>query len=125
MPDQPYTQDDLRTEAARYVGDYDGVEILTAMADREPWVHLGNDAFNDAYTEVVHLAHLAADTSEWAVHLGADGLEPDSHHLQLGIDPGTGDEPRVRIQFAFAPEMTGPERDAFVVALSKVVAENL
>ncbi|MEU3665804.1 hypothetical protein [Streptomyces virginiae] len=126
MPDQPYSQDDLRAEAARWVGDdIDGLEVITAMADREPWVHLDNDTFNDAYAEVRRLINSAVDTSLWAVHLGADGLEPDDHHLQLGIDPGTGDEPRVRIQFAFAPEMTGPERDAFVVALAKVIAENL
>ena len=126
MPDQPYTQDDLRAEAARWIGeDIDGLEVITGMADREPWVHLSDDTFNDAYTDVLRLIDSAADLSEWAVNLGADGLEPDSHFLQLGIDPGTGDKPRVRIQFAFAPEMADPERDAFVVALSKVIAENL
>lgn len=126
MPDQKYDKDDLRTEAARWIGeDIDGLEVITAMADREPWVHLGDEAFNDAYAEVRRLIDSAADTSEWAVHLGADGLEPDAHFLQLGIDPGSGDQPRVRIQFAFAPEMSDPERDAFVVGLTKVIAENL
>lgn len=126
MTNQPYDQDDLRTEAARWIGeDIDGLEVITAMADREPWVHLSDDDFNDAYIEIRRLIDSAADTSVWAVQLGADGLEPDLHFLQLGVDPGTGDQPRVRIQFAFASEMTDPERDAFVVGLTKVIAENL
>ena len=67
----------------------------------------------------------AADVSEWAVNLGADGLQPDAHTLQLGEDPGDGDRPRVRMHFAFHPDMPDADRDHFVMALSKVVLRNL
>lgn len=146
MTDQPYTEDDLRAQAviqhAALTDDPEFMSIGEGMEDAYvastidgdrgetwgellPYNHDDGNAFNEAQRKIHALVQGAADLSEWAVNLGADGLEPDSHFLQLGVDPGTGDRPRVRIQFAFAPEMAGPERDAFVVELSKVIADNL
>lgn len=136
MTNQPYDQDDLRAEAARQhsslVEDTDFVGVGEQMEGQEvtpgggvTWGDFSEETYDRAQREIHELITKAADLSQWSVQLGADGLEPDSHFLQLGVDPGTGDKPRVRIQFAFAPEMTGPDRDAFVVGLSKVIAENL
>ncbi|WP_042170161.1 hypothetical protein [Streptomyces sp. NBRC 110035] len=65
------------------------------------------------------------DLSDWADSLSADGLQPDDHTVQLGIDPGDGDRPRIRLHFAFHPDMTDDDRDHFVMQLSKIVMRNL
>lgn len=67
----------------------------------------------------------SVDLSEWATNLAADGLEPTGHTVQLGVDPGDGDRPRVRLHFAFHPDMPDEDRDHFVMSLSKVVLRNL
>lgn len=144
MTDLPYTDDDLRTEAARQhaaairsitpseIADHmDRGHVPSTEESRRTWAellnHEGDDTaeFNAARQQIDDLIGSAANVSEWAVALGADGLEPDGHTLQLGVDPGNGDKPRVRLHFAFAPDMTGPDRDHFVMQLSRVVLANL
>ncbi|MFJ6239827.1 hypothetical protein ACIQH0_37875 [Streptomyces griseus] len=144
MTEKPYTDDDLRAEAARqhYTAttdpDFMGIgeqmqdspiESTTALVDNPvgpTWGEaLGDDEFEAAQRAIDDLLGQAVDVSDWAISLGADGLEPDDHTLQLGVDPGSGDQPRVRMHFAFHPEMTSADRDSFVVELSKVVLRNL
>ena len=128
MPDQPYTDEDLRAEAARQhanlTQDPDFMGIGERMDD-ELWQSLTQDAFDVAQSSICDLITSAANLSEWAVNLGADGLEPDGHTIQLGVDPDNGDKPQIRMHFAFAPDMEQADRDQFVLELSKVVLKNL
>ncbi|MGW1546639.1 hypothetical protein [Streptomyces sp. NPDC002346] len=153
MTDQPYTDEDLRAEAARQHAtltedpDFMGVGEQMDSADIpsygpeedeegriDPdagawkWDELlDEDEFNAAQRKIHDLINGAADVSEWAVNLGADGLEPDGHTLQLGASDGAegNDEPTVRMHFAFHPDMEQGDRDRFVMELSKVVLRNL
>ncbi|MER8158123.1 hypothetical protein [Streptomyces sp. NPDC094472] len=142
----PYTEDDLRAEAAAQhavltedpdfmgVGEQMDDDIVTSTetdgggrtwSELLPYEADGGEAYNSAQRKVHDLIRGAADVSEWAVNLGADGLEPDGHTLQLGIDPGDGDQPRVRLHFAFAPDMTDADRDRFVMRLGRAITGHL
>ncbi|MFJ1697622.1 hypothetical protein ACIOHC_21320 [Streptomyces sp. NPDC088252] len=141
MSNLPYTDDDLRAEAANQhasltedpefmcIGEAMGDSIIASTGDGPnlTWGDLlpNEDAFSTAQKKIRDLIVGAADVSEWAVNLGADGLEPDGHTLQLGVDPGNGDQPRIRVHFAFHPDMPAPARDQFVMELSRVVLRNL
>ncbi|MFF5670303.1 hypothetical protein ACFY8S_09225 [Streptomyces hygroscopicus] len=151
--DQPYTDEDLRAEAARQLKnageDPDFVGVGEQMEDAwVPSVETTEDgsartwkqllvvededrddedytAFDEAQRKIHDLINGAADVSEWAINLGADGLEPDGHTIQLGVDPGDGHRPQVRLHFAFHPDMAAADRDRFAMQLSKVVLRNL
>ncbi|WP_109000817.1 hypothetical protein [Streptomyces rishiriensis] len=144
--DRPYTDDDLRTEAARQLSAHRGRQhpnaTFAAMLDAHidstraeegdgglTWDEALECRDLDAPATAIHaLIEGAADVSEWAVNLGADGLEPDGHTFQLGAQ-GTGDDdpemPFVRMHFAFHPDATADERDRFVMQLTKIIAANL
>lgn len=128
MTDRPYTDDDLRTEAARQHAtltedpDYMGVgEMMDGQFVRyevvDPqhgglmpapgaprWNELSEDEFDEAQRKIHDLINGAAYTSEWAVDLGADGLEPHPSALDAG------DGPRFRVHFAFAADMGEGDR---------------
>ncbi|MEV5184201.1 hypothetical protein AB0K88_31115 [Streptomyces werraensis] len=143
MTDRPYTDEDLRVEAARQLsahGPGPGPEqTCAAMLDAR--IESTNDSSGQTWSEALSAPELstpaaainalingAADTSEWAVNLGADGLQPDGHTLQLGAKEAGDDDseqPFVRMHFAFHPTATDAERDRFVMELSKVIARNL
>lgn len=148
MPDRPYTDADLRTEAARqhrlligrFTASLDPGAVLGRMLDAPvqstatdndalTWDEALNcDQLDEPTRPITALIEGAADTSEWAVHLGADGLEPDGHTFQLGAQgPGEDDpdEPFVRLHFAFNPTAPPADRDRFVMRLTRLVAENL
>ncbi|MFB6787649.1 hypothetical protein ACFCWT_13335 [Streptomyces olivaceus] len=151
MTDHPYTDHDLRAEAARQHAtltddpDFMGVgeqmdgryvhyEVDEARACLMPppgtprWDEVSEDDLDAAQSRIHALINGAADVSEWAVNLGADGLEPDEHTLQLGAkgpDPEDPEQPFVRLHFAFSPQATDEERGRFVMELSKVVFHNL
>lgn len=105
MSDTPgYTSQDLRREAARYVGDGSStLEILSSMSDRSPWYELPTDEFNKAFGQVVDLVTAAdnADLTIWAVGIGAEGLLADTRHVD--IEP---EQLKVRIHFAFGPQVS-------------------
>lgn len=134
--DRPYTDDDLRSEAARQhkaltedpdfmgVGEQMDDEVIPSDPE-STWGDLDEVDCDAAQNAIHDLITGAADVSEWAVRLGADGLEPDSHTLQFGVDPGDGDRPRVRLHFAFAPDTDAGTRDRFVMALSKTALQAL
>ena len=152
MSDRPYTDDDLRAEAARqhatltddpdYMGvgeQMDGTPIPSTVVDLEPetgeplemsraWSHLGEHDFDEAQRKIHDLINGAADVSEWAINLSVDGLEPDGHTLQLGAKEAGDDDsemPFVRLHFAFHPTATPDERDRFVMNLTKAIAGHL
>lgn len=136
MTERPYTDDDLRTEAARQHAnlafDPGLLGVGAEMEEQEvvpeggvTWGDFRDETFEAAKHNVHALVTGAANTSTWAVNLGADGLEPDDHYLQLGVDPGDGDRPRVRIHFAFHPDMDDDARDGFVFALSRRLLQDL
>lgn len=148
--DRPYTDDDLRAEAARQhhtattdpdfmgIGEQMEDSIVASTEDGDTgltWHELlvpegggSYEAYGEAQNAINDLLSKAADVSEWAINLGADGLEPDGHTFQLGAQ-GTGSDdpemPFVRMHFAFHPEATDAERDRFVMQLTKIIAANL
>jgi hypothetical protein len=144
--DLPYTEADLRSEAANQhaelTTDPDFVGVGESMQDTyvpstvtEPdpgqetgstWGELlpyeadGGDAFNAVQRKIHDLINGAADVSEWAVNLGADGLEPSSN--VLGME--AGDTPIVRIHFAFHADMSEDARNQFVMRLGAAMADH-
>ncbi|WP_406444460.1 hypothetical protein OHB14_36495 [Streptomyces sp. NBC_01613] len=146
MPDRPYTDEDLRTEAARQLAtsmedpdfmgigeQMDGAFIDSTVVDpdesgqgREPitgttWDQLAPHEFGEAQREIDDLLGKAADVSEWAINLGADGLQPDGHVVTLGAD----DKPIARIHFAFEPDMPDDMRTALVEGIGEAIADAL
>ncbi|MER6607337.1 hypothetical protein ABT282_15845 [Streptomyces sp. NPDC000927] len=122
MTDQPYTDTDLRAEAARQhrtatedpdfmgVGEQmEGQKI--ASADDLQWDELDDEQFDTAMRGIEALITGAADTSQWAIDLGADGLEPDNEHTGTLLPDG---KPIARIHYAFAPDMPEETRTALI-----------
>ncbi|MEV4784058.1 hypothetical protein AB0K53_01140 [Streptomyces tuirus] len=138
MTDRPYTDDDLRAEAARQhatltedpdfmgVGEQmDGSYVESTVIDEDPdfqpegdtWDSLAPHDFEAAQRDIHRLINDAADVSEWAVALGADGLEPDEHKLTWAA----GEQPIVRVHFAFHPGMHDEARDYLVQAVGEAL----
>lgn len=134
MTDRPYTAADLRTEAARQlaaaVEDTDFAGIGEQMTDSEIesqlppaeadgaeglcWGDLDRAQFEAAQKQIDDLITDAADLSDWAVDLGADGLQPSEQRLDIG-------DARVRVHFAFAPDMNEDDRRDVVAMLAATV----
>jgi hypothetical protein len=148
MTDHPYTDDDLRAEAARQhsslTEDPDFMGVGEQMEDRYaqstvidedpdferegstwgellPYNHDDGNAYNEAQRKIHNLINGAADVSRWAVDLGADGLEPSPDVLNLDGDNG----PFIRVHFAFDPAMPERERQRFSLGLAQVIADAL
>ncbi|MFI7315183.1 hypothetical protein [Streptomyces hygroscopicus] len=141
--DQPYTDEDLRAEAARqhaaltedpdFVGVGEGMEdgpvhSTSTDADRaRTWEELldperdGTDAYETAQQKIHDLINNAADVSKWAVDLGADGLQPEDHAITLDGDG----QPLVRVHLAFHPGMDDEARQGFAMHLARVMADAL
>ena len=125
MTDHPYTEDDLRTEAASQhaalLRDPDFMGIGEQMQD-ETWRSLSEDDFEAAQRAIDDLLTNAADVSEWALNLGADGLQPSDEHA-ITLD-GNG-KPIARIHFAFEPGMPDEMRTALVQGIGEAIADAL
>ncbi|MFF7147535.1 hypothetical protein ACFZAO_05610 [Streptomyces griseoaurantiacus] len=145
MTDRPYTDDDLRAEAANQhanltedpdflgIGEQmHGRVIESTVVDLEPetgeplemgraWHHLSEDQFETAQRKIHDLITGAADLSEWAIDLGADGLKPDEHQLTWSA----GEQPIVRVHFAFHDGMSAESRDYLVTAVGEAVGEEM
>jgi len=138
-----YADEDLRAEAAICLR---GLSTTPDEADIRRWLPgayieshrkddgrgrtwgalLDENGLNDVSGEIHGLIEGAADVARWAVDLGADGLEPSGHTLQLGVDLGDGDQqPRVRLHFAFHPDMDDEARARFTMRLGKAVLQAL
>ncbi len=126
MPDRPYTDDDLRAEAAREVKytldnvDTDGLlEASTYDLNGGRWYDLGEGDWRAALQGVDGLVEGAADVSEWAVNLGADGLEPLPEQMTAETDRG----PLFRLHFAVRPDMSDEARRALVEGIAREIAK--
>ncbi|MGW4107028.1 hypothetical protein [Streptomyces sp. NPDC004976] len=108
MTTQPYTSADLRTEAAHQHAGFTVVPDLADVGeamdarsntphDGPTWHHLDEPAFDTAQQQVHDLITGAANLSQWAVSLGADGLQPSTHTVDLIDNDGC----RARVHFAF------------------------
>ena len=118
MTDRPYTDGDLRAEAARQhknatedpefsgIGEQMEGHKIPSRGDFQ-WDQLGDHDFDTAMRAIDDLLSDAADVSEWAINLGADQLEPHAHALDLG-------DRRVRVHFAFAPDMSDDDRNDLI-----------
>ena len=82
---------------------------------------LDSNEFEVAQRAIHDLIRGAADVSEWAVNLGADGLEPYDGQLTLDGD----DKPFARIHFAFDPDMPEEMRLALVEGVGGAIARHL
>lgn len=132
MTDQPYTDDDLRAEAARQHKsatedpDFSGIgeqmegSKIPSRGDFQ-WDELGDDDFDAAMHAIDGLLGKAANVSAWAVDLGADELEPDEHRFTLSA----GEKPIIRVHFGFAAELSDDARDAFVQGLGESAAREM
>lgn len=139
MTNRPYTDSDLRTEAAvalaalgtlptpadirRSLPDAYIESRRTSESGREAtWAGvLGETGLGVPVGEIHALVEGAADVSEWAVNLGADGLEPSLHVLNLDGDS----KPIVRLHMAFDPAMPEGARQRFGLALAQVMANSI
>ncbi|MFB6955514.1 hypothetical protein ACFCYB_00400 [Streptomyces sp. NPDC056309] len=140
--DLPYTDDDLRAEAAAQyatlaedpefmcvgeqmdddiVASTDGQDGGKTWSELLPFEADGGEAYNTAQRKIHGLINGAADVSEWAVNLGADGLEPEDHTLTVDGD----DKPLVRLHCAFSPGLDDQARIAFMSRLARVMANAL
>ena len=124
MTDQPYTDDDLRTEAAKQhktaTEDPDFSGIGEQMDGTDPWSNLGDDDFDTAMRAVDKLLSNAADVSRWAIDLGADGLEP----LPEQLSAQTANGPWFRLHFAVRPDMPDHMRRALVEGVGVEIAKH-
>ena len=68
------------------------------------------EAYDLAQNRVYDLIRDAADLSKWAVNLGARGLEP----VDTALVTSSKGEERVRLHFAFAPDMDERRRQAVI-----------
>ncbi|MGW5123234.1 hypothetical protein ACWEQ7_04065 [Streptomyces sp. NPDC004069] len=140
--DLPYTDDDLRAEAAAQyatlaespefmcvgeqmdddiVASTDGQDGGKTWSELLPFEADGGEAYNTAQRKIHALINGGADVSEWAVDLGADGLEPSPNVLNLDGDG----HPLVRLHMAFHPDMSERDRQRFGLALAHVMANAL
>ena len=121
MTARPYTDADLRTEAAKQHHDascdHDYVGIGERMNGTQPWDSLGEDDFNAAQDAIDDLLTNAADTSEWAIALGAAGLKPTKTHGWRTVGSGWD----VAIQIATSPQLTDDARDELAEEITKAV----
>jgi hypothetical protein len=141
--DRPYTDDDLRAEAARQhaalTKDPDFMGVGERMEDAPvdhtddgetslTWAELlvpqgagvNYEAFGEAQRQIHDLIDRAADVSEWAVHLGADGLEPLGEQLTAHTQHG----PWFRLHFAVRPDMPDDMRRALVEGIGAEIAKH-
>jgi len=138
VTERPYTDADLRTEAARQLAlsaqdpDFMGIGERMEGADIEStipdgaetgrqWDGLAPHDFDAAQREIDDLLTKAADLSEWAIDLGADGLEPTGHVLKVG----SATKHVARIHFAFDPDLAEDVRTSLVEGLAQVIADSL
>ncbi|MFJ4682001.1 hypothetical protein [Streptomyces sp. NPDC088789] len=132
MTARPYTDDDLRAEAARqhYTAtedpDYMGVGEQMEGRDVTPdggvaWNDFSDETFDAAQRSIHDLINGAADVSRWAINLGADGLEPLDSSLAMSTTIG----PLVRIHFAVRPDMPEEMRTALIEGVGMEIAKYL
>lgn len=136
MTDSPYTNADLRAEAARQLAlstedpDFMGIgermegSKIPSRGDYQ-WDQLDDADFDNAQRGIDDLLTDAADVSEWAIALGAAGLKPIKTHGSATVGSGWD----VAIQIATSPNLTDDAQqqlaaeisDAFEAVVSRVL----
>lgn len=133
MTDLPYTDADLRAEAASCLN---ALSVLPTVQDIQrslPGTYidshrtddggatwddlLDSDGMGTAIGKIHALIDGAADVSEWAVNLGADNLCPAAEAL----NPEAG----VRIHFAFDPTVPEDVQRAWIDGIHNAIREGL
>jgi len=135
MTDQPYTDADVMAEAARQHRSLTEDPYRPRTGDRMEYAlvpstddGLGGSTWGgllpvqaeyDAARNEIH-RHLAgaADLSGWAVAMGADGLVPAEHPVNLRHQG----RPVVRAHLAFPPHLTETQRDDIAEAVAEGIA---
>jgi hypothetical protein len=125
----PYTDDDLRREAARQyaevlrapdrleVGDEIQGQPIPSRSGSVRWGALSDDDFHDANREVHELLDSAVDMSAWSVNLGARYLKTTT---ELAWGRG-GDAWDLAVQIAHRPGLSTELRDALTTAVRGAV----
>ncbi|MEU5662030.1 hypothetical protein [Streptomyces longwoodensis] len=117
MSTTSYTDDDLRAEAARQRGtltqDPDFMGVGEQMEGNLRWAELNQEQFRQAQQTIYDLINNAPDLSQWAVALGADGLEP----FETLKGPG------VRILIAVRPDVPQELRGVLVDSIGAEVSQ--
>ena len=137
MTDRPYTDEDLRAQAALCqsalstqptVGDIlrwlPGAYVTGRSGDTWGDV-LDNTSLAETARKIHELIEQAGNTvgalnsARWAVDLGADGLEPGARVIDLGWNNGPL---MARIHISYAASMPDDEREQLVTDLSNAIA---
>lgn len=123
MPDGPYTDIDLITEAARQhhrlTQKPNRSAVLVSMdesgffqeATSHQWKTISEEQVDAAHNRVYSLIENAANVSAWAIQLGADGLAPYPYRVDAPSPDGVV---RARIHFAFDPSLSSMDRLAVI-----------
>lgn len=136
MTERPYTDEDLLAEAASQhataLRDPDFMGIGEQMTDDivtstetdgggKTWSELLPDHkdFGTAQNAIDNLLTNAADVSDWAINLGADGLEPGTKHVDIGWDNGPL---QARIHIAFTSDVPPEEREQLLADIREAIA---
>lgn len=138
MTERLYTETDLRTEAVRqhaelaedpdFVGIGESMESQAVPSTRPSatagnrWGDLPLAVFDEARASIHDQITGAANCSQWAVNLGADGLTPSTEHE---ITISNGDRQLARIHFAFEPGTAEHVRTALVQRVNNALADAL
>lgn len=137
MADLPYTTEDLRTEAGLALSALVHLptveEIATSLrqsyvphlhadGDHATWGDLlDENGLTEAARQISEQMIPAAPVGEWAVNLGADGLQPTGDCFSM---QGDG-QPILRVHFAFTPDMPEDARQAFINGVGQLIANHL
>ncbi|MFF6781386.1 hypothetical protein [Streptomyces sp. NPDC012510] len=135
QPDRPYTDEDLRAEAGLALDALVHLptveEIVTSLRQSYiPHLHADGDLVTwgglldeDGITEAAHQIRErmvpAAPVGEWAIRLGADGLQPHARAIDIGWNDGPL---QARIHIAFPADTPDGEREQFVTDISNAIA---
>lgn len=125
MTDRPYTDKDLRAEAARlHARAARNADDGIRPAVERKWGDAGLDEIDEACDTIVSLLDGAVDVSRWAVDLGVAGLTETVSHgwhcTTTGWDLAIqiADHPQTK------PELRAQVKAAVVAAVDRVLAEH-
>jgi hypothetical protein len=128
MTERPYTNADLRAEAARQLAlsakDPNFMGIGERMEgskipsrDDFQWDQLDDADFDTAQRDIDDLLTNAVDVSAWAVALGAAGLKPVT---EMGVYLTTGGS-SLAVQLALDPELTDAAQAELITKLTEAI----
>ncbi|MFI6491258.1 hypothetical protein [Streptomyces sp. NPDC050564] len=126
QPTRPWFDDQITAHAIWLQKTHgDSLETLTVTEtaddhgmDTSDWRGEDWDAYIDAVWKILRNA---PNLTEWAINLGADGLQPDEHQLTWSA----GDQPIVRVHLAFHSGMHAEARDYLVTAVGEALHEEM